>query len=286
MSLPYFWPKFTVIIKSFPVKRIVLTLVAAIVALSLWAQSNPVSKRDMKKEKKNERRERIDELARQEEEGEIVYNKQGVFGLKLATDGYGLGYEFGKFKSNRKSILFGLEISEKKHPKEKREGFFTGGNDLRVNYVSFGKTNTFYQVRLGAAMQQVIGGKGNKNGVSVSAIYGGGLALGMVKPYIVEAQMMNGEKVPSRYPTIIDSNYIEVRAKGIAGGWDELKIRPGVYGKAAMRFDYGRLNETVTAVEVGLSAEYYANAISQMLYNKDKQFFFNAYVALLLGRRK
>ncbi len=53
-----------------------------------------------------------------------------------------------------------------------------------------------------------------------------------------------------------------------------------------MRFDYGRLNETVTAIEVGLSAEYYTNKISQMLFNKEKQFFFNAYVALLLGRRK
>ena len=63
-------------------------------------------------------------------------------------------------------------------------------------------------------------------------------------------------------------------------------MRPGVYAKTAMRFDYGRLNETVTAIEVGLSAEYYANKIPQMLFNKDKQFFFNAYVAILLGKRK
>jgi hypothetical protein len=53
-----------------------------------------------------------------------------------------------------------------------------------------------------------------------------------------------------------------------------------------MRFDYGRLNETVTAIEVGLSAEFYSSKIPQMLYNEDKQFFFNAYVAILLGRRK
>lgn len=266
-------------------KKIVLSIVAATVALSLWAQSGSPSKREEKRERKNERRERIDELARQEEEGEIIYNKQSVFSLKLATDGYGLGYEFGKFRSSRKSILFGFELSEKKHPKEKREGFFDAGG-LRVNYLTFGKTNTFYQARLGAAMQQVIGAKGNKNGVSVSAVYGGGLALGMVKPYIIEAENMEGERIPSRYPTIIDSNYLEVKAKGIAGGWNELKIRPGVYAKAAMRFDYGRLNETVTAVEVGLSAEYYPNGISQMLYNKDRQLFFNAYLAILLGRRK
>jgi hypothetical protein len=269
------------------VKKLALTMIAAIVAVTLCAQAPaPTSKREAKQQKKNERRMRLNELARQEEEGEIVYNKQNVFSLKLATDGYGLGYEFGKFKSNRKSLLFNFELSEKKHPKEKREGFFDPGQ-LRVNYLAFGKTNTFYQARLGMAMQQVIGGKGNKNGVSVSAIYGGGLALGLVKPYIIDAVINDqGDIIESRYPEIIDRQYLEVKAKGISGGWNELKVKPGVYAKTAMRFDYGRLNETVTAIEVGLSAEYYSSEISQMLYNKDKKFFFNAYLAILLGRRK
>ena len=269
-------------------KKFVLMILAGLVASSVYAQE-PVqtkSKKESKHEKKNERRQRLNELSKHEEEGEIVYNKQSVFSFKLATDGYGLGYEVGKFKSNRKSILFNFEFSEKKHPKEKREGFFDPGQ-LRVNYLAFGKVNTFYQVRLGAAMQQVIGGKGNKNGVSVSAIYGGGLTLGLVKPYIIDAVVNDqGEIKESRYPEIIDSGYLEVKAKGIAGGWDELKVRPGAYIKTAMRFDYGRLNETVTAIEVGLSAEFYSSKIPQMLYNEDKQFFFNAYVAILLGRRK
>ena len=261
---------------------------AVVVASTLFAQApdQTKSRREGKLQKKNERRQRLNELARQEEEGEIVYNKQNVFSLKLATDGYGIGYEFGKFKTNRKSILFNFELSEKKHPKEKREGFFDPGQ-LRVNYLAFGKKNTFYQARFGAAMQQVIGGKGNKNGVSVSAIYGGGLTLGLVKPYIIDAVINDqGDVKSSRYPEIIDSGYIEVKAKGIAGGWNELKVRPGAYLKTAMRFDYGRLNETITAIEVGLGAEYYSSKIPQMLYSTDKQFFFNAYLAILLGRRK
>jgi len=261
-------------------------MIAALVTATLFAQ-NPDqsrSKREERLKKKNEKRLRLNELARQEEEGEIVYNKQNVFSLKLATDGYGIGYEFGKFKANRKSLLFNFELSEKKHPKEKREGFFDPGQ-LRVNYLAFGKRNTFYQARFGVAMQQVVGGKGNKNGVSVSAIYGGGLALGLVKPYIIDALTIDGDVKTSRYPEIIDSQYIEIKAKGIAGGWNELKVRPGAYLKTAMRFDYGRLNETVTAIEVGLSAEYYSSKIPQMAYNKDKQFFFNAYLAILLGRR-
>jgi hypothetical protein len=269
------------------VKKIVLFLLAGIVSCSLWAQTKPTSSasRDGKQKKKNERRERINELSRQEEEGEIVYNKHSAFNIKLTTDGYGLGYEFGKFKAPRKSLLFQFELTERKHPKEKREGFFDPAH-LRVNYLAFGKLNTFYQAKLGLAMQRVIGGKGNKNGVAVSAIYGGGLSLGFVKPYIIDAETPSGDIVRSRYPQIIDSNYFPVKAKGIAGGWSELKVRPGAYVKTAMRFDYGRLNETITAIEVGLTGEIYSSKIPQMYLNKEKQFFFNAYIAILLGRRK
>jgi hypothetical protein len=46
------------------------------------------------------------------------------------------------------------------------------------------------------------------------------------------------------------------------------------------------MNETVAAIEVGLAGEFYASKIPQMLYSKDKQFFFSGYVAILLGRRK
>ena len=101
-------------------KKIVLTLLAGIVAGTLCAQeapgsgdgqNAPLSRKEMREKKRDEKRERLNELARQEEEGEIVYNKHSIFSVKLATDGYGIGYEFGKFKANRKSILFNFELS-------------------------------------------------------------------------------------------------------------------------------------------------------------------------------
>ena len=268
-------------------KKIVLSLLAGLIASSLWAQTRPSSsmKREQKQQKQNEKRDRINALMRQEEEGEIVYNKHSVFNIKLATDGYGLGYEFGKFKSNRKSLLFQFELSEKKHPKEKKQAASID-NQFRVNSVILGKTNNFYQFKLGIAQQQVIGGKGNKNGVSVSAIYGGGVTVGLLKPYLVDVLNSDENVVRSKYPEIFDSAYFEVKAAGFTKGWNQLKVKPGLYVKTAMRFDYGRLNETISAIEVGLSAEMYSAKISQMALNKNKQFFFSAYLAVLLGKRK
>ncbi|MBC7828118.1 MAG: hypothetical protein H7122_10250 [Chitinophagaceae bacterium] len=267
-------------------KKIVLSLLIVTTTIAVWAQDTTGQKKtSAKHDKKNARRERINSLLRQEEEGEIVFNKQSVFGIKLATDGYGIAYEIGKFKTARRSTLFQLELSEKKHKKEKKLAASID-NQFQINSVVFGKTNNFYQLKLGIAQQQIIGGKGNKNGVAVSAIYGGGLSMGMLKPYYVDVEDSANNRSRQTYPEIVDKNYFELGAAGFTVGWNAVKIRPGAYVKAAMRFDYGRLNETVTAIEVGLGAEFYSTKMSQIIYSKEKQLFFNAYVSLLLGRRK
>lgn len=267
-------------------KKIVLTLLVIVTTVAVWAQDTTVQRRSSaKQEKKDARRDRINNLLRQEEEGEIVFNKQSVFGIKLATDGYGITYELGKFKSPRRSLLYQVELSERKHRKEKKLAASVD-NQFQINSVVFGKTHNFYAVKLGIAQQQVIGGKGNKNGVAVSAIYGGGLTVGLLKPYFVDVEDSANKRIRERYPEIIDNNYLQLGASGFTVGWNAVKIRPGAYAKAAMRFDYGRLNEMVTAIEVGLGAEFYSTKMSQLIYNKEKQLFFNAYVSLLLGRRK
>ncbi len=256
----------------------ILLAILILTSASVLAQTNTRAK--SREDKREQRKERINALLRQEEEGEIIFHKQSVFGIKLATDGYGISYELGRSNSNRLSNLYQIELSEKKHNKEsKRDASF---NQYQVNSVIVGKLNNFYQLKLGMAQQRIIGGKANKNGVAVSAIYGGGLSLGLLKPYYVDEK--GGTRVT--YDKIIDSAYIPLGASGFMVGWDEVKFRPGLTAKAAMRFDYGRLNETVSAIEAGLQAEYYLQKIPQMLYNKEKQFFFSAYISLLLGRRK
>lgn len=265
-------------------KKIVLSALVSLIATGIWAQDTPSPKSPTsKKDKREAKRERINNLLKLQEEGEIIFNKQNAFGLKLSTDGYGLSYEWGRFKSNRVATVFQIELNEKKHKKEKRTSLLSGFN---FNSLIYGKLNNFYQVKFGVGQQRIIGGKGNKNGVAVMAVYSGGLSAGLVKSYFVDVEDNFGQRVRKTYPTIIDSNYLEQGASGFTVGWSELKVRPGAFAKAAMRFDYGRFNETVTAIEVGLNAEFYSSKIPQMAFNKERQFFFNAYISLLLGRRK
>lgn len=60
---------------------------------------------------------------------------------------------------------------------------------------------------------------------------------------------------------------------------------PGVHAKTGLRFDWARFNEVVSALEVGVNAEYYTKDIPLMVFQEDKKFFFNAYLALQFGKR-
>ena len=43
-----------------------------------------------------------------------------------------------------------------------------------------------------------------------------------------------------------------------------MTVVPGLYAKAAIRFDYGSYNEVMSALEVGIAGEYYTKKIPQL----------------------
>jgi len=260
------------------VKKSFLVAITLLISIIAFAQNQPPTK-----SRKEAKRERVNALMKMEEEGELVFRKQSIFGFKAVTDGYGISYEIGKFRSNRNTFILQFELNERKHKKEtKVSGDFNG---FQFNSFVPGKINNFFQFKVGAGSQRIIGGKGNKNGVAVALVYAGGLSLGLLKPYVVDVES-NGLRFRSTYPKIYDSGYSELGASGFTVGWGDVKLKPGVHAKTALRFDYGRFNETVTALEVGMNAEYYPQEIEQIWGNKPQNFFFNAYLTLLLGRRK
>ena len=244
-----------------------------------------------KARKKAERKEKINQLIKQEEEGALIYNKQGAFGFKFNTDGWGMFYERGKYKTINKTSLWWIELGEHKHPKEEKVPTISAsGGFLIVSSYIYGKRNNFYNLKLGFGEQRLIGGKGNKNGVAVSAIYGGGLTAGMLKPYYIEIQdpttnRQEQIKYDNNDNLFLDPNIILGRG-GLTKGFGEMKFVPGAHVRTALRFDYGRYNEVLSALEVGLNAEYYSQKIPILLLNPEKSFFFNAYVALTFGKRK
>ena len=135
----------------------------------------------------------------------------------------------------------------------------------------------------------MLGQKGNKNGVAVSAIFNGGLALGLLKPYYLQVVDQNDKTRTIKYSVADSALFLGptiIGGGGIGKGWNEMKIKPGAFVKTAMRFDYGRFNEVVSGIEAGVSIEFYGSKIPIMFGQKEKQMFFQGYISILFGRRK
>ena len=261
-------------------KKLFLILTGILCITTVIAQQEPTKK----KNKRDARNERIAAMSKLEEEGVITYKKHTAFGGKLTSDGYGVFMEMGRARSVRKAVLFQLDIAERKHVKEeKQQGPFSTTAPL-----IYGKINYFYPVKLGVQLQYLLGNKGNKNGVSITGNLGGGLSLGLLRPYLLDVDKQ-GERTFVGYESADSSYFLNGPYFGgpnFGTGWKKLKVTPGIYIKPAVRFDYGKFNEMVNAIEVGLTGEFYSKKIPQMIYTKQQQFFFSAYVAVVFGRRK
>ena len=240
---------------------------------------------------KNERREKINQLIKQEEEGALIYQKQISQGIHFNTDGWSIFYEKGKYKTITTTNLWWVELGEHRHPKEERTPTASSvqGFIILSNYV-YGKQNNLYDVKLGFGQQKLIGGKGNKNGVAVSAIYGGGITAGLLKPYYLQIQNPSTQRQEDIKYDNNDQLFLDptiILGKGsFSKGFSEMQIVPGGHLKGALRFDYGRYNEVVSALEVGLKATYFSKKMPVMLLNDEKSLFFNAYISVTFGKRK
>ncbi len=226
-----------------------------------------------------------------------AYKSEFNVGGRLNTNGWDVYLEMEKRHNEKVSHLFQFEVGETKHPKEdkKARGQLIAGPGGYAHYASarpfvYGKRNIFYQVRLGYGQRRVIGAKGNKNGVEVSAIYMAGISVGLVKPYYLELRDSIGsgshfaKYTPENEVEFLNPEYI-IAGGGFKRGWDEVVVNPGVYARLGMRFDWAEFNEYVSAIEVGVTGSYYSKEVQIMINNAGANFFYGAYVSLLFGKR-
>lgn len=268
-------------------KKLIILVILAALYLPAISQ-DPGIKKNRADTRREERRKKINEMIRQDEEGVLIYSKQTIFGLQLRTNGYGLFFEKGKTKSQTNTTLYDIEFNEIKHPKEDKLPNGSGGISFGNPYI-YGKLNNFYQFQLGLGQQRILGQKGNKNGIALTLIYKGGLSLGLLRPYYIDVIDNTRANKTIKYTpqdsALFVSGYI-IGSSGFGKGWDEIKIKPGIYTKTALRFDFGRFNEVVSAIEIGLSADYYSEKIPLMLFQKEKQFFYQGHISVMFGHRK
>ena len=264
-------------------KKFILFILLVASAVAVRAQET--TKPETKKDRKEQKRQRANSMMKQEEEGNLSFRKTSSFGIQLRTSGYGLFYELGRRKSQRFTNTYSIELTEIKHPKEDKSG---EGNFFSNPFI-YGKIINFYQVKLGYGQQYILGQKGNKNGVAVIALLQGGLDLGLAKPYYLHLQDNAGKERTISYfedSTNFVSPQLIYGGGGFGKGFNEIKLKPGIYFKGGLRFDFGRFNESIQALEIGMSLEAFGEQILIMARNDPHRFYFQGHIAFVFGRRK
>jgi hypothetical protein len=279
--------------------KIMILLSSCLVFFMLSATAQE-SRRAKKAAAKRERNAKIAALTKQAEEGATVFNKQGIIGISAQIDGYGLFYELAKLKTARVATIYHFGLSNRTHRKEERISSYSEAGPFVVqnNPFVFGKINNFYQASFLYGRQYLMGSKANKNGIDVYAVVKGGLVLGFLRPYYVQANFTNNLNVFNDVRNIaynktddLGKNYLLDPNRVLAGtgskyGWNEMKVNPGLKVHGALRFDFGRQPDRVSAAEIFLTSEFYASKVEQMIYSTRNRFFFSAGLAFDFGRRK
>jgi hypothetical protein len=268
-----------------------LFLPVLLLSIPLFAQDSTGKN---KSDKSVEKRKRTDAIIKQEEEGVLAYRKQSTLGLQLRSNGYGLFYELGRMRTPRFTNLYMIELTEIKDIKEDKVSP-VGNGTFNSSFV-YGKINNFYQGKLGFGQQYILGQKGNKNGIAVMGIYQAGISIGLLRPYYLTIKDASGNKRDIKYDSPDSALFFNGAIEGSAGfgkGWNELEMVPGAFIKTALRFDFGKFNEKVQAIQIGVSLEGYSKKIEIMAPSfggkeivNPRQLFFMGHIAFVFGGRK
>lgn len=215
----------------------------------------------------------------------VLLKKEYAAGATLHVLGMGLNFRKGANKTFFSTRFFEVEIVSLKHPKQIRVI-----NPYYYNARSYiyGKLNHVYILRGGYGYKKMLNRKPYWGGIELRAIYMGGLSVAFAKPvylYFFDEtySYLKEEKYdPENY--YHSPEYIYGRAPFIEG-IGELKVYPGIFAKAGLNFEFGKLNSKINALEAGGVVEYFPIAIPIMAYNPAQSLIFTFYLNFSIGKR-
>jgi hypothetical protein len=226
------------------------------------------------------------------------------FGLRLTSNGWGAFLDKGWVKKSdeKESDLFfdtknvELEFDEVKHPKETKHTntYLSQVTNDKPKPFIYGKINNFYTVKLGYGFRKMIAGKPEHGTVSMHWFGLGGLSIGLLKPYYIDAYVpQDNFGTLSRQSIKYDdstkgaflTDYLIIGHSGFSKGLNEMKIIPGLHVKTGLHCDFAASKHSVLAVEAGVNAEIYTQKIILMATQDAYPYNINVFASLQFGKR-
>ena len=209
-----------------------------------------------------------------------IYKRDFQYCVALHTRGFSINTRYTK------DIIYGKEkqwdfdfVTSMKHPQEYKER--SGQSKPFV----FGKLHNMALLRTTYGRQRVLADYINSLSVRVNLHYSMGLNIALLKPvYYIENNGEQGDPVrfdPSKHLSVLDF-------KGAASwseGFTEMDFRPGLSGKLALSFEWGKQDNRFKSLETGLMVDLYGQRLPIMAFTENDFAYINIYAALMIGNR-
>ena len=198
-------------------------------------------------------------ISAQEFQAYETYQSQIIGGVNLNTNGGLIGgvmFRYNRHIRNNIYHYFGLEITNVKHPKEALSLISSTGNIYTRH-----KANIFLPIRLQYGREFLLFQPAQEEGVEINLILGGGLSLGVVKPYMIEYDYNGISKIEPYDP---DKGRAIIGKGPALNGFEKSRIVPGLNVKAGLSLEFAQFRANVTGIEVGVLLETYSSKIEIM----------------------
>jgi hypothetical protein len=215
----------------------------------------------------------------------VFFRNERTGAVFFSTDGYGLSYREGKRINYRNKKLLEFDIGHLVHPKEYRLNSYYQTSGTFV----FGKTNSVFYLRGGPGYQHELFTKADLGGVAIRYFISGGPVIAFCKPIYYKIPVPTNQQgtefkiieekfdITKHDPTNIygRSNYFK--------GFNEMKLKPGLYVKGGFNFEYSKQDKVIHAIEVGAQINAFIQEVPIMATEVNKAVFFSLFVSYRFG---
>lgn len=218
-----------------------------------------------------------------DEQQKVFFRNERSFGILLNSDGIGISYREAKRVDYRNKILLEFDGGTLRDSKEyKQQSAYTQGG----SYI-YGKLNSTFYLRAGIGRQHELFKKADLGGIAVRYFYTAGPVLAIYKPIyykvLYPVTSTDYEVKEEKFDASLAIPQDIYSRASFFKGFDEIKVMPGIYGKAGFNFEYSKEDKIIHAIELGGQLNAFPRKIPIMAISNNKALFFSLFVSYRFG---
>ena len=207
-------------------------------------------------------------------QNKILFSDDYSFSLGMNTNGFGVGYRYGKYVDYLHKTSYRIQFVNLRSPKEVRLASSTG-------MTIYGKKNNVGALHATIGRKNEQFSKSDKNSVAIYWNYDAGLACAIEKPTYYHVMYPDGQDVIEKFD---DSKYTKFGKASFGYGINEIKLVPGLVAMSSFEFNFSGRNTYASAVEIGTSIQTYLRKIEIMCNDENSWCFVTLFVNLRFGK--